>query len=95
MLSNQEKRFVENWQEQRGDSKVKYYIQFTIAWAVVIFLSLFFILKLIMSDRSMGGLNTFYVLVPTAMVLALIAVHLTFIINEKQLKKIVDREKNL
>ncbi len=95
MLSNAEKRFVESWQEQRGNSKLKYYLQFTIAWSVVIFLSLFFIVKLVMTDRSMGGLNTFYVLVPIGMILAFIATHFTFVVNEKRLKKIIDREKSL
>ncbi len=95
MLTNAEKRFIEHWQEQRGNSKWKYYLQFTIAWTVVIFLSLFFILKLIMPDRNMGGLNTFYVLVPTAILLASIATHITFIVNEKRLKKIINREKSI
>lgn len=93
MLSNSEKRFVESWQEQRGSSKVKYYVQYTFAWGIVIFLSLFFIIKLIMSDRSMGGLHTFYVLLPIALVLSFIATHLTFIINERKLKKLIDRDK--
>ncbi len=92
MLSNSEKRFVEGWQEQRGNSKFKYYLQFTIAWSVIIFLSLFFIVKLIMDDRSMGGLDTFYVLLPIAIVLAFVATHITFVINEKKLKKLIDRD---
>lgn len=93
MLSNAEKRFVESWQEQRGNSKFKYYVQFTFAWTVAIFLSLFFITKLIMSDRSMGGLPTFYILLPIACVIAFVTTHLVFVTNEKKLKKIIEREK--
>lgn len=93
MLSNAEKRFVESWQEQRGNSKAKYYIQFTFAWGIVIFLCLFFIIKLMMSDRSMGGVHTFYILLPVALGLAFIATHITFIVNERKLKKLIDRDR--
>ncbi|MEO7802393.1 MAG: hypothetical protein ABIR81_10350, partial [Ginsengibacter sp.] len=72
---------------------IKYYLQFTFAWGIVIFLCLFFIVKLIMSDRSMGGLQTFYILLPIAIVLAFVATHLTFIINERKLKNLIDRDR--
>jgi len=93
MLSKAEKRFVESWQEQRGDSKIKYYLQFIFAWGIVIFLCLFFIVKLIMEDRSMGGLHTFYILLPVSLGLAFIATHLTFVINERKLKKLIERDR--
>jgi hypothetical protein len=60
MLTTAEKKFIRDWEIQKEGPKWKYYLQYIIAWSTVIFLSVFFLLKVLMSDRSMGGWTSFY-----------------------------------
>ncbi len=92
MLTTSEKNFIRDWQIQKEGPKWKYYLQYIIAWSTVIFLSLFFLLKLLMADRSMGGWTSFYIVAPVAIVLAALITHLVYETNEKKLKIILERE---
>lgn len=95
MLSLAEKKFIRDWEIQKEGPKWKYYLQYIIAWSTVIFLSLFFLLKLIMTDRSMGGWTSFYIIAPISIALAALITHLVYQTNEKKLKAISQREKHL
>lgn len=44
MISKEELRFVEFWKEQRGGSKMKYYLLYTISWGMLIIFFSFFII---------------------------------------------------
>ncbi len=92
MLTTKEKNFIRDWEIQKEGPKWKYYLQYIIAWSTVIFLSLFFLLKLLMADRSMGGWTSFYIVAPVAIVLAALITHLVYETNEKKLKIILERE---
>jgi len=92
MLTTSEKNFIRDWQIQKEGPKWKYYLQYIIAWSTVIFLSLFFLLKLIMADRTMGGWTSFYIVVPLSVLLAALITHLVYQTNEKKLKIILERE---
>ena len=94
MLTHSEKIFIRNWQIQKEGPKWKYYLQYIIAWSTVIFLSLFFLLKLIMADRSMGGWTSFFIILPVSVLLAFLITHLVYQTNERKLKRIVDREEH-
>jgi hypothetical protein len=95
MLTTKEKVFIRDWQIQKEGPKWKYYLQYIIAWSTVIFLSLFFLLKLIMPDRSMGGWISFYIIVIVAIALAALITHIVYQSNEKKLLKIQQREDQL
>ncbi len=95
MLTTSEKTFIRHWQEQKEGPRWKYYIQYIIAWTVVIFLSLLFILKLIMAERDMGGWTSFYIIIAVSVVSASIITHHVYQINERKLKQILDREEHL
>ena len=95
MLTNSEKIFIRNWQIQKEGAKWKYYLQYIIAWSTVIFLATFFLLKLIMSDRSMGGWTSFYIILPSSIALAALITHLVYQTNEKKLEKILNKEEHL
>ena len=95
MLTTKEKVFIRDWQIQKEGPKWKYYLQYIIAWSTVIFLSLFFLLKLIMPDRSMGGWISFYIIVAIAVALAALITHLVYRANEKKLQQIKQREELL
>ncbi len=95
MLTSSEKHFIQSWKEQRHGPRWKYYVQYTIAWGIVTFLVLFFLLKLIMTERNMGGPATFYILLPVSIIIAFTVTHFTYVINERRLNKILQREKEL
>ena len=92
MLTHSEKIFIRDWQIQKEGPRWKYYVQYIFAWSTVLFLSLFFLLKLIMADRSMGGWTSFYIVLPVSVVLAALITHLVYQTNEKKLKRILQRE---
>jgi hypothetical protein len=95
MLSISEKKFIRDWQIQKEGPRWKYYLQYIIAWSTVLFLSLFFLLKLIMADRSMGGWTSFYIVLAVAVVLAVLITHLVYQTNETKLQRILQREEHL
>ena len=92
MLTSSEKHFIESWREQREGPRWKYYLQYIIAWSTVSFLSLFFLTKLIMSDRSMGGWISFYIVLAVSIILATLVTHFVYTSNEKKFERILQRE---
>ena len=95
MLSVKEKKFIRDWEIQKEGPRWQYYLQYIVAWSTVIFLSLFFLLKLLMADRSMGGWTSFYIVAPLSIVLAALITHLVYQTNEKKLQQILQREEHL
>jgi hypothetical protein len=95
MLTNKEKNFIRDWQIQKEGSKWKYYLQYIIAWSTVIFLSSFFLLKLIMSDRSMGGWISFFIILIGSVLLSILITHLVYQTNEEKLKRLLEREEHV
>ncbi len=91
MLTTAEKRFLTNWQIQSKGPKWKYYLQYIVAWTAVIFLCLFFLIKLIITDRSMGGLQGFLIIFFVSVVLAYVTTQIVYQTNEKKLKKILEK----
>jgi hypothetical protein len=92
MLTNSERKFIRDWQIQKEGPRWKYYLQYSFAWSTVLFLSLFFLLKFIMTDRSMGGWTSFYIVLPVSVVLAVLITHLVYQTNEKKLQRILQKE---
>ena len=92
MLTPSEKKFIRDWKIQREGPAWKYYLQYIIAWSTVSFLSLFFLVKLIMSDRSMGGWISFYIVLGVSFTLAILITHIVYQSNEKKFKTILKRE---
>jgi peptidoglycan/LPS O-acetylase OafA/YrhL len=95
MLTTSEKVFIRDWEIQKEGPKWQYYLQYIIAWSTVIFLSLFFLLKLIMPDRSMGGWISFFIILFVSILLASLTTHFVYQTNEKKLKTISQREEHL
>lgn len=94
MLTQSEHKFIRDWTIQKEGPKWKYYLQYIIAWSTVLFLSLFFLLKLIMADRSMGGWTSFYIVLPLSIVLAFAITHFVYTLNEKKMQRIMQREEH-
>ncbi len=92
MLTTSEKIFIRDWEIQKEGPKWKYYFQYIVAWTSVIFLSLFFLIKLIISERNMGGWISFIIVLFVAILSASIITHLVYKINEKKYKIIEERE---
>ena len=92
MLSTSEKRFIKDWEIQSEGPKWQYYLQYIIAWTTVIFLSLFFLLKLILPDRNMGGLISFVIVLAVSFLCASIITHLVYQTNEKKFKHLLNKE---
>jgi peptidoglycan/LPS O-acetylase OafA/YrhL len=93
MLTPSEQKFIRDWEFQKEGPKWKYYLQYIIAWTSVIFLSLFFLIKLIIPDRNMGGWTSFLIVAFVALALAIVITHLVYKTNEKKLQEILRREK--
>ena len=91
-MTIEEKKFIRDWEFQKSGKKWKYYLQYIIAWSSVIFLSSFFLVKLIMEDRYMSWTMLFIIL-PSSILLASLITHLVYETNEKKLKRILEREK--
>jgi uncharacterized membrane protein (DUF485 family) len=95
MLTSAEKHFIQSWKEQREGPRWKYYLQYIIAWSTVSFISLFFLTKLLMSDRSMGGWISFYIVLAASIILAAFITHLVYKLNQKKFTQIIQREEPL
>src|ERR1044071_5326343 len=95
MLTSVEKKFIRDWQIQREGPAWKYYLEYIIAWSTVGFLSIFFLLKLIMSDRSMGGWMSFYIVLGVSIIAAILATHIIYRSNEKKYRTILKREEDI
>jgi uncharacterized membrane protein len=93
MITNSERHFIENWQEQKSGPKWKYYLLFSLAWTVVSFLVIFFLTKLFTNLWETGGANLIYILVSISIIIGFFSTHFSYILNERRLKKIIEKEK--
>lgn len=92
MITTSEKVFIRDWEIQKEGPKWKYYLQYIIAWSTVIFLSLFFLIKVIISERNIGGWTSFIIVLSVAILSASIITHLVYQTNQKKYKIIEERE---
>lgn len=88
MIAPHDRRFRDQWLEQRSGPRWKYYLQFSVAWCIVTFLSLFFLAKLFTNLWETGGKAFVYILLGLSVLTGFLITHLTYTINEKRLKKI-------
>jgi polyferredoxin len=93
MITNAERRFIEQWRDQKSGPKWKYYLLFSMAWSVVSFLVIFFLLKLFTNLWQTGGQNLIYLLLGIAIIIGFSSTHFTYVINEKKYHAIMEREK--
>lgn len=90
-LSSAERYFIENWKEQKSGPKWKFYLLFTIAWTIVSFLVIFFLTKLFTRLWETGGQNLVFVLVGISLLAGILSTHLSYVLNEKKLKRILKK----
>ncbi len=93
-MTSSERRFVEQWREQKSGPRWKYYLLFSIAWSVVSFLVIFFLTKLFTNLWESGGANLIYILVAVSIVSGIASTHISYVNNEKRYKSIMQNEKN-
>jgi|SRR6185312_9523890 len=93
MITNAERRFINQWLEQKSGPKWKYYLLFSTAWTVVSFLVIFFLTKLFTSLWETGGQNLIYIFVGISLLVGIFYTHFTYSSNEKKYHKIMEREK--
>jgi hypothetical protein len=93
MITNAERRFIEQWRDQKSGPRWKYYLLFTIAWSVVSFLVIFFLLKLFTNLWVTGGQNFIYLLIGIAIVVGFFSTHFTYVTSEKKFHTILEKEK--
>lgn len=86
-MTAQDRHFLESWREQREGPRWKYYLQYIIAWTVVIFLISFFLLLLV-GGRGTGGKWSFIIVLIVSVISAVFTTHIIYTSNEKRLKKI-------
>ena len=94
MISNSERHFIAQWQEQKSGPRWKYYLQFTIAWTVVSFLVIFFLTKLFTHLWETGGRNLIFICIAVSIAIGFLSTHLTYSLSEKKYKKIMKREED-
>ena len=93
MITNSERRFIEQWRDQKSGPKWKYYLLFTIAWTAVSFLVIFFLLKLFTDLWVTGGPNFIYLLIVIALIIGFFSTHITYVKSEKKYHQILTRER--
>ncbi len=93
MITNAERRFIEQWRDQKSGPRWKYYLLFTFAWTVISFLVIFFLLKLLTNLWETGGPNMIYLMIGAAVVLGFLSTHFTYEKNEKKYLSIMERER--
>jgi hypothetical protein len=93
MITNAERRFIEQWREQKSGPRWKYYLLFTMAWTVISFLIIFFLLKLFNNLWNTGGPNFIYVMIGAALLIGFFSTHFTYVSNEKKYHAILQRER--
>jgi hypothetical protein len=93
MITKAERRFTDQWREQKSGPKWKFYLLFSVAWSVVSFLVIFFLTKLFTQLWETGGANLIYILIAISIVAGVLFTHFTYTINEKKYKKIMEKEK--
>jgi ABC-type multidrug transport system permease subunit len=88
MLTATEKRFIKYWEEQRKGGRVKYYLLYILAGTFVAILVLSFLLLMFGLDLA----NTLWFIIVGSFVVVTTATILTWMINEKKFKGIIQRE---
>ena len=92
-MTSSERRFVEQWREQKSGPRWQYYILFSFAWSVVSFLVIFFLTKLFTNLWETGGANLIYLLIAISIICGVSFTHFNYIKSEKRYKRILDKEK--
>ncbi|MDE3214647.1 MAG: hypothetical protein KGM98_15565 [Bacteroidota bacterium] len=92
MITKAERRFIDQWLEQKSGPRWKYYFQFSVAWTVVAFLVTFFLLKIFTDAWESGGKNFVFILIGFAAVVGFLSTHFTYVRNEKKYRDIMRRQ---
>ncbi len=95
MITKPERRFINQWLEQKSGPKWKYYLQFSIAWTIVSFLVIFFLTKLFTSAWETGGRSIIILFAALSVLAGFFATHLSYTLSEKRYKKIIQKEKEI
>ena len=90
-INKDERRFLRHWEEQRKGSKLGYYALYILIWFFTSMLCLFFVFNNFMNFGK-TSINTLYLITGLSIIIAVGCTHLTWYRNEKQFKKIIDRE---
>ncbi|MEO9211314.1 MAG: hypothetical protein ABI208_09465 [Ginsengibacter sp.] len=93
MITNTERHFIAEWDDQRSGPRWKYYLLFSLAWSVVSFLVIFFLTKLFTQLWETGGPNLIYTLVTISIIIGILFTHFSYTRNENRYRKIMDRNK--
>ncbi len=94
MITNTDRHFINNWQEQKSGPKWKFYLLFSIAWSVVSFLIIFFLTKLFTNLWETGGQNLIYIIIAASIISGFLSTHFSYVINERRLKKLLQKERD-
>jgi hypothetical protein len=92
-MTNSERRFVEQWREQKSGPRWKYYLLFSLAWSVVSFLVIFFLTKLFTQLWENGGADLIYILIAISILSGIGWTHISYVNNEKRYQSILQKEK--
>lgn len=93
MITNSERHFIAEWDDQRSGPRWKYYLLFSMAWSVVSFLVIFFLTKLFTQLWETGGANLIYTLIIISIIVGTLFTHFSYTRNEKRYHKIKSRTK--
>ncbi len=92
-MKSADRRFIENWKDQRKGSRTGYYLTYIVGWTIVSFFVLFFLSKLFTNLWETGGKSLVYIFIGISLVAAFLVTHLTYTGNEKKLQKLMNEYK--
>ena len=93
MITNEQRRFMDQWREQKEGPKWKFYLLFTIAWTIVSFLVIFFLMILFTQFLRTGGPNLIYMVLIISIITGFLSTHFTYTTNERKFNKIMHKIK--
>lgn len=92
-MKAEDRRFIENWKDQRKGSRLGYYLIYIIGWSIVSFFVLFFLSKLFTNLWETGGKSLVYIFIAISLVASFLITHLTYTRNEKKLHRLSEEYK--
>ena len=88
MLTATEKRFIKSWEDQRQGGRMKYFLLYILAGSVIGILVLSFLSAMF----TAGFPDNLWLIVTGSFIIVTIATVLTWFMNEKKFKAIIQRE---
>lgn len=88
MLTNDERRFIRTWEEQRKGGRTSYYLLYIIAGSVVLTIGVAFVLSMVRFSLP----KNIWIIPVISLLLTVFLTHVSWTRNERRFKALIRRE---